>query len=34
MKGPAFMQRLESLPGYKADGTGEIISVREGLRAT
>ena len=34
MKGPAFMKCLGALPGYRADGTGEILSVRDALRLT
>ena len=32
MKGPAFLKRLEALPGYAAAGIGEIVSVLEAVR--
>jgi len=33
LKGAAFRQRLDALPGYEAIGIGDVFSVREGLRA-
>jgi putative molybdopterin biosynthesis protein len=33
MKRPAFLKRVAALPGYEEQGMGEIVSVREALRA-
>jgi molybdate transport repressor ModE-like protein len=32
MKGAAFRKCLDALPGYRADGTGEVVSARDVLR--